>query len=145
MNTLGTWALPLFFALVGTQEAYAQQQEEAAPSPSPVVEIKQKLMYFRTGPGVGFGTSVGQNGEKVELGYFGGNIDDWFKDVPEALESARKFRTQKIAGFTMWAVGLAALLADLGYLTYVVAAQDGASFRGSLGLRVGEAAPRVGG
>ena len=91
-----------------------------------VATIKNELMYVKVGFGQGLGgVAAFQNGEEMALGFFGGNVETYFDGSPEALEAARSFSTYKTVGFTMWSIGLAALLADLGILIHVMAENDG--------------------
>lgn len=135
LKNTGGLGVILVLAFFGAHSAYAQQQDAPVQDPNPAVEIRHKMMYFKMGLGQGFsGMSINQDGKKAELGFFGGNVDEYFGEFPEALDSAHSFRMQKIVGFTMWSVGLAALLIDMGYLAYIISANDQASFRDSQGL-----------
>jgi hypothetical protein len=118
--------------------ALPARAENAAPGVvhenSPILEIKEKLMYLKVGLGEGLmGMSVFQNGAKLDLGYFGGNLEAYFKESPEALETATGFRTRQIVGFVMWSAGMAAVIADI-ILIPVLASQGREPFLNNQGV-----------
>jgi hypothetical protein len=53
-----------------------------------------------------------RGGERVDLGYFGGNADSVFAGSEAALDHAETFRTMRITGTTLYVVGLAMLVTE---------------------------------
>lgn len=109
-------------------------------APNPVIEIKEKLMVMKLGWASG---RIYQNGALLDIGYFGGGAEACFREAPEALESARRFRRERVIGSTLYFVGLATMLTDLVVLTTVVA-RPGAP-PPSVGETLGAAGAAVGG
>ena len=60
-----------------------------------------------------FSQSISRNGKELELGFLGGDHEKIFAGSPRALDAMEDYETMRIAGFTMWAAGLATLVAEL--------------------------------
>ena len=109
--------LALLTALAGAHLAWAQP--EAPPDPgNAALELKSKLMYQRIDWGAVTLSSGGwyQDGRPMDVGFFLGNVDDYFGDVPEALQLARLAGSQRTLGFAFTMASLGLLLADCGLI-----------------------------
>jgi hypothetical protein len=61
----------------------------------------------------GMSEQLWRGDQEVSPGFFGGDAEDLFGTSPRAMEAMEDYRTFRIAGFSLWAAGLAALIADL--------------------------------
>jgi hypothetical protein len=144
------WAI-VTVVWVGLAAATAAAQGEppadaptAAPAPAAnpwALELKEKLIYLKfDGAGLA-GLHLRQNGKKLELGFFGGNIDPVFSEFPDALESAQRFRAQRIAGSVLYGIGMTVLITELVILFVNAGSFEGQqSVRSNLGWYVAGAA-----
>ncbi|MFC1611748.1 hypothetical protein ACFL6C_12370 [Myxococcota bacterium] len=135
-------AVGLVVVLILANPGFANTDDQTK---KPVVTIKDELMYVKVGFGHGLGgVAAFQNGEEMDLGFFGGNVETYFDGSPEALEVAKSFSTYKTVGFAMWSIGMATLLADLGILIYIIGENDGRVYANNFplifGLLIGGAA-----
>lgn len=115
-------------------------QPEAPPDPQSVaIELKAKLMYMRFDFGLSTVSNSGlfQNGKPMELGFFLGNVDAYFADVPEALELARTAGSHKTLGFAFTLGALALVLTDLVWVTWLAASNNIGTLERQLPLIVG--------
>jgi hypothetical protein len=124
--------------MVSPQVALAQGDGSQGTEAGIAVELKQKMMYLQIGLGKGpDGISVQQNGREAKLGFFGGNVEAYFSEVPESLSLAQTFRTQRIVGVTLGGIGMAALVADVVYLTTWALSDSPSAWTNARGLGLG--------
>jgi hypothetical protein len=74
--------------------------------------IHENLLYLKSG----FSAGLYQNGRKIELGFFMGNIDTVFGAFPDALDAARSARAYMITGAVLSGVAFGLLLVDIIWL-----------------------------
>jgi len=59
------------------------------------------------------GAVLYQGGREVELGVFGTEYETVFAGSPDAIDAASRYNTMKAVGWSVWAIGLAGLVAEL--------------------------------
>jgi hypothetical protein len=77
---------------------------------NPSGEVGEKFLYFKASP---FSGGLYQNGQRVNLGFFGSRIDEVFGEYPDALAAAQASRNLGIAGSVVLGVGLTVLLVEM--------------------------------
>lgn len=118
-----------------TASTSAWAQATAAPKGDAIDFLEKNTLQLRLG--LFSGTKVIRAGKDLELGAFGGNAKKIFAGVPSALDSMSTFRTIRITGVVVYAIGLAAMLVDLGLLiTKNEAVYSGFSGFTTLGLGI---------
>jgi len=122
--------------VLGSEQVHAAEAPAAAEAP--VAEVAERFMYLKFGFGEGTdGISVNQHGQELRMGYFGGNMAQYFKDSPAALAAAQSYRTRRIVGVTLATTGLAALVAGLVYTGANAATVEDPVFKGNRGVALG--------
>ena len=88
---------------IGSQSGWAQT--------TPLETYRQNAMEFRLD---GFeGAVLYQGGTEVELGIFGSEYETVFAGSPDAIESASRYNTMQGVGWSVWAIGVAGLVAEI--------------------------------
>jgi hypothetical protein len=93
----------------------------AEPPQTPLERYRAEELVFRISSGWGGSLQILKDGVEADPGFFGEDADAVFGSSPRGLESMETFRTLRISGLTMSALGIATLLTEL---VLSVAAQD---------------------
>jgi hypothetical protein len=120
------------FSMLVSLGVHGEEEVEGSGAAA-ALEMKQKMMSLKPDSG---GLNIYQNGRKLDLGFFGANID-YFKEVPEALNTARALEGQRIAGFTLYSAGVLTTLADCGLIIYLSATNNQAYLETNRGWILG--------
>jgi hypothetical protein len=81
------------------------------------------------------GQELYRGGQRVDLGYFGGNGDELFAGSPEALDDIHTFRAMRITGLSLYLAGLGMMVADIALLASGSDAVAERSSPGEVGLK----------
>lgn len=114
----------------------ARAQAPAGVVTEDLLSLKRNSLSLALDAGGFFdGVVIERDGQRIDIGFFGGDAGAYFTEKGLAQQSLQMYRTKKIVGLSLWSVGVAALVTDIGLMIH--AASDGPRGRGPGGLEWG--------
>src|SRR5258706_13844481 len=120
-GTVAEIGIVLCATVLAATPARGQEPLPAPEGANAFVEVKQKLMYLKTGSFEPGGLGVYRDGARFDIGFFGSNVEALFEESAAGLAIAQSFRTLRIAGMSFTLAGIFALAIDATWWTFAVA------------------------